>query len=244
MDLNKKKIIENLEIVGELKGLNINKAVCLVDCSDEAHWEADIEKAADYLKVNKETVLDLDMKALVGYKTKFALYLDSMLTATKRGDLKWYRVATEPYAAVKNGRNVDVCDLPMIDVETGLFTSPATGATFDFRGNVVIAELKNGYHIINIIYQKPSLIPATINVMDSLCSNLPKQTNEEFDVFHEIVLWDKINDTAHSVYCSVEGKDGDLGMYLKKFSDYVIEAAKNTYFCTPVDLVMDDVLGL
>lgn len=243
MELNKNTIIDNLEIIGEVKGLNVDKAVCLVDFSDDAHLEANIEKVVDSLKVNKETVLSLNLKALNSYKIKMALYLDSMLTRTKQGSLKWYEVSEVQYGAVKSGRSVAVCDLPMIDAETGLFTSPASGEAFEFVGKAVTAELKDCFGIINVVYQKPSRVPETFKVEDCYCSNIPKN-NDNIDVFHEIVLWDKNKDMAYSLYCGVEGKDGDLEEYANKFSDYVIDAAKETLFCVPVDVIMDDILGL
>lgn len=244
MELNKKTIIDNFETIGEVKGLNVNKAVCLVNFSDAANLEANIEKAVDSLNVNKETVLSLNLKALDSYKIKMALYLDCMLTATKRGGLKWYEVSEAQYHAVKDGHSVAVCDLPMIDAKTGLFKSPTSGETFEFVGKAVTAELKDGFGIINVIYQKPSRMLETFKAEDIFCSNIPKKTNDSIDVFHEIVLWDKNKNIVYSLYCSLEGKTGDLEAYANKFSEYVIDAAKRTVFCVPVDMVMDDVLGL
>lgn len=152
MVMNKEMIINNMENVGDFKKIYIGEAWHVVDLGSDEELENDVQKVAELLKLNKETLITLNFAEMNKGETKIALFIDKVLTETRTGKLKWYEASEKLYGVVKDRCEVTDCDLPLIDLETGLFTSHDTTETFEFEGEAVVADLKNGYRIINLVY--------------------------------------------------------------------------------------------
>lgn len=244
LEMEKAIIVSNLAIIGEDKKLNSGKAEGIVELSEEDNLEKNIEKAADILKVNVNTVKTLNFEELCKDEIKAALLLDSLITRTRNGQLKWYKIDEEIYDVVKHGKNTAVCDIPMIDVETGLFMSPTTGKVMEFYGEAVTTEVRSGFNIINLVYDMHTTEMVTADMLDNNCINPIAESVEKVKVVNEIVLWDKNKDAVYSIYYGTEDKENALENFVVSFSEYVRGEAEKTVLCFPVDVFVDDVLGL